>query len=63
MDHRAIVWCHNVLERVRQFLHVMAIHHEDPGEQRRQLESLLPSRDYSDELVAERDTFLVRLVL
>jgi hypothetical protein len=63
MDHRAIVWCHHVLERVRQILHIMAIHYEDPAERQRQLESLLPSRDYSDELVAQRETFLVRLLL
>jgi len=60
MDHRAIVWCHDVLTKVRQILHIMAVH-EDPAERQRQLENLLPAKDYSEALAAQRETFRVSI--
>jgi hypothetical protein len=58
MDHRAIVWCHHVLAKIRQILHIMAIK-DDLVERQRQLETLLPSKDYSAALAAQRVTFRV----
>lgn len=60
MDHRAIVWCHNVLTRVRQILHVVATQN-DPQERRRTLDSLLSSQDYDEALKAQRESFRVRI--
>ena len=58
MDHRAIVWCHNALAKVRQIIHIMVVQ-EDPMERQRQLASLLPERDYSAALIQQREIFRV----
>ena len=58
MDHRAIVWCHHVLTKVREILHVMATE-KDSLERQRRLETILPDFDYLQAVEAQRIAFQV----
>ena len=56
MDHRAIVWCHNLLEKVREVLHLMSVMENASKEQ---LQSLLQSDDYSKAVATQKKAFRV----
>ena len=60
MDHRAIVWCHNVLEKVRNILHLMVVV-ENNDVSKEQLQRLLQTSDddYSKVVTAQKETFQV----
>ena len=55
MDHRAIVWCHDLLAQVRQIIHVMTVF-EDPFER---LQSLLNPPDFGSSVAMQKDAFRV----
>jgi hypothetical protein len=58
MDHRAIVWCHHVLTKVREILHVMAIE-KGALERQRRLEMILSETDYLHAVKTQRVSFRV----
>lgn len=62
MDHRAIVWCHGVLDKVRQVIWtLMRCHEVDDNIQKRwdQIYRILGDENYDSDLVAMSETFQV----
>jgi hypothetical protein len=57
VDHRAIVWCHGLLQMVRNVLHVMIVPGNDSEEKLQQL--LHQSDDYDQAVAIHYDTFRV----
>jgi hypothetical protein len=61
MDHRAIVWCHGLLEKVRQVLHLMIVTENVVTHE--QLQSLFHKSDnYNITVATQYETFRVSFV-
>lgn len=60
MDHRAIVWCHGVLQQVRKVIWRLSLAPADNLQKReRQIEGILGSAIYSEDIADMSRTFVV----
>ena len=63
MDHRAIVWCHGLLDQVRKILWIQSQSQLTPAEQQDRIVELLGTQNYDQALYEMKSQSLVRYSL